>query len=157
MVFFIMIRKNMIDFLYTLSDYFKPNNTLSSKSTFYFACPNLGVCKSSCCGCNTTTCQTKQGGVLKETLFTCSMDIFEHEVLRCKVGAPINDNEIKKYILELLNEMKSDAEDSEIIDEILRSYEYNTQLRNYRYEEGHPAAIIIICDSEKEKSIPYIG
>lgn len=148
---------NMIDFLYTLPDYFKPKNTLSFKSTFYFVCPNLGVCKSSCCGCNTTTCQKKQGGVLKETLFTCSMDIFEHEVLCCKVGAPINDNEIKKYILGLLTTMKRDAEDSEIIDEILRSYDYNTQLSDYRYEEGHPAAIIIICDSEKEKLIPYIG
>ena len=68
---------NMIDFLYTLPEYFKPRNIMSSKSTFDFTCPNLGVCKSSCCGCNTTICLTKQGGVPKETLFTCSMDIFD--------------------------------------------------------------------------------
>lgn len=142
---------NMIDFLYTLPDYFKPNNTMSSKSTFNYTCPNLGVCRYSCCGCNTTICQTKQGGVPKETLFTCSMDIFEREVLQCKVGDPIDDGYIKKYILGLLNEMKMDTENPEIIDEILRDYDYDyyEEINNYKFDEGHPSAIIVITNSRK--------
>lgn len=150
---------NMIDFLYTLPELFTPKSLVPSpSSTFVFNCPNLSVCKSSCCGCSTTVCPTKQGGIPKETLFTCSMDIFEQEVLRCKVGAPINDDDIRKYILRLLDEMKMDAEEPEIIDEILRTYEYgyNTILDEYRYEEGHPAAIIIVTDSKRDLKL-YIG
>lgn len=148
---------NMIDFLYTLPEYFKPRNMMSSKSTFDFTCPNLGVCKSSCCGCNTTICPTKQSRVPKETLFTCSMDIFEREVLHCKVGAPINNDDIRKYILGLLSKMKKDADEPEVIDEILRIYEYDYDvgLSDYKYDEGHPAAIIVVTDS-KEELTPYI-
>lgn len=143
---------NMIDFLYTLPEYFKPKNMMSSTSTFYYICPNLGVCNFSCCRCNKTICPTKQGGVPKETLFTCSMDIFEREVLHCKVGAPIDNDDIRKYILGLLSEMKKDADKPEVIDEILRVYEYgyDTDLSDYRYEDGHPAAIIIVTDSKKD-------
>lgn len=142
---------NMIDFLYTLPELFTPKNLMPSpSSTFVFNCPNLSVCKSSCCGCSTTTCLTKQGRMPKETLYTCSMDIFEHEVLSCRVGAPINDDEIKKYILGLLNGIKKDAEEPEVIDEILSSYEYgyDKATNDYRYDDGHPAAIIIVIDGK---------
>ena len=143
----------MIDFLYALPELFVPKRLVPSpSSTFVFNCPNLSVCKSSCCGCSKTVCPTKQGGLPKETLFTCSMDIFEQEVLNCKVGAPINDDEIRKYILGLINEMKRDAEDAEIIDEILRIYEYgyDRSLNEYIYEEGHLAEIIIVTDSKRD-------
>ena len=144
---------SMIDFLYTIPELFTPKSLVPlPSSTFSFNCPNWSVCKSTCCGCSTTLCPTKLGGVPKETLFTCSMDIFEHEVLHCKVGAPINDDVIKMSILKLLNEMKGDAEDSEIIDEILRDYEngYYGEIEDYKFYEGHPSAIIVITDSGKE-------
>lgn len=149
---------NMIDFLYTLPELFMPKSlVLSPSSTFVFNCPNLSICKSSCCGCSTTVCPSKQGGVPKETLFTCSMDIFEREVLHCKIGAPINNDEIRKYLLGLLDKMKKDAEDPEIIEEILRVYEYDYYARidDYIFDEGHPSAIIVITDSGKEL-ISYI-
>lgn len=152
-VFYCDKNLGMIDFLYAIPELFAPKRLVPSpSSTFVFNCPNLSVCKSSCCGCSTTVCPTKQGGLPKETLFTCSMDIFEQEVLSCKVGAPINDGEIRKYILGLINEMKRDAEDAEIIDEILRAneYGYDIGLSEYRYEGGHPAAIIVITDSKKD-------
>lgn len=97
---------------------------------------------------STTVCPTKQGGLPKETLFTCSMDIFEQEVLGCKVGAPINDDEIRKYLLRLLDKMKKEAEYPEIIEEILRVYEYdnNEIIDDYKIDEGHSSAIIVITD-----------
>lgn len=146
---------NMIDFLYTLPELFAPKNLmLSPSSTFVFNCPNLSICKSSCCGCSTTLCPNKQGGMPKETLYTCSMDIFEAEVLRCKVGAPINDDEIRKYVLGLLNKMRQNAEEPEIIDEILRAYEYGygAMVNEYKYDEGHPAAIIVVTDSKRDRN-----
>lgn len=137
-----------IDFLYTLPDFFVPKNlTLTSSKTFAFSCPNSSICKS-CCGCSNTLCPTKQGGVPKETLYTCSMDIFEHEILSCRIGAPINDGEVKKYVLGLLVSMKKTSENPEVIDEILRDYDYRIASDDYFYGDEHPSAIIVITESE---------
>ena len=48
--------------------------------------------------------------------------------------------------------MQKDADEPEVIDEILRIYEYgyNVDLNDYKYDEGHPAAFIIITDSKEE-------
>lgn len=138
-----------IDFLYTLPELFTPKRIIPTPSqTFAFCCPNLGVCKSSCCGCS-TGCSIKKGSIPKETLYTCNMDIFEREVLACKIGAPINDNEIRKYILGLLNSMKITADSPDVIDEILRNYDYKDTLIDYMYDEEYPSAIIVVTDGEK--------
>ena len=53
--------------------------------------------------------------------------------------------------------MKKDAEEPRIIDEILHTYEYGyNSLSDYKYEEGHPASIIIVTDSKKDLGL-YIG
>ncbi len=151
-VFYHDKKLNMIDFLYTLPELFAPKYLLPSPSnTFVYNCPNLSVCKSSCCGCSTTMCPTKQGGMPKETLYTCSIDIFEHEILSCRIGAPINDDEIKKYILELLVIMKRTSENPEVIDEILRDYEYIYDSDDYFSDDEYPSAIIVITESEYMK------
>lgn len=140
-----------IDFLYTLPELFKPQKmTPVPSKTFSYICPNLSICKSSCCGCN-TSCLSKIGSTPKETLFTCNMDIFEREVLTCKVGAPINDDEIRKYILGLLNSMKKTADSPEVIDEILHNYDYIEVSK----DEEYPSAIIIVTDGEKYKKRDY--
>lgn len=148
-VFYHDKKLDMIDFLYTLPELFTPRHLWPSPSnTFAFNCPNLSICKSSCCGCSTTICPTKQGGVPKETLYTCSMDIFEHEILSCRIGAPINSDEIQKYVLGLLVSMKKTSENPEVIDEILRDYDYRIDSNDDFSDYEHPSAIIVITESD---------
>jgi len=60
-VFYYDKNLKMIDFLYALPELFAPKILVPSpSSTFVFNCPNLSICKSSCCGCSTAICPTKQ-------------------------------------------------------------------------------------------------
>lgn len=138
---------NEIDFLYTLPELFSPKKMIPYPSkVFSFTCPNLGVCKTSCCGCG-TGCSGKRGTMPKETLYTCSIDVFENEVVSSKIGAPINDDEIKKYILKLLNSMRRSSDKPEVIEEILRDQEFVMESKYLFDEDIHPSAIIVITET----------
>lgn len=139
---------NELDFLYTLPDLFYPKNIINPKSrAFSFNCPNS--CKS-CCG-NGGACCKKIGATKDETLYTCSIDIFEKEILSCRIGAPIDDENIKKYALSLLSLMCVDSDNPELIEEILRAYDFNKDIHNeFEFSNGsHPAAIIVVTESEQ--------
>lgn len=97
-----------------------------------------------------------------ETLLADNMDKFEQEIFSWKIGAPIDDiPEMKAYILGLLDAMKEDAENPEVIEEILRHYNsgtdsYDSQIEDrnsYRkysgHGKGHPAAMIVITGVDK--------
>lgn len=138
---------NEIDFLYTLPELFSPKRMMPNPSkVFSFTCPNLGGCKITCCGCG-TGCLGKKGAVPWETLYTCAIDVFENEVLSWRIGAPINDSEIKKYILGLLQSMRRDADDREVIDEILRDQDFETDSEHFNNEDAHPSAVIVITET----------
>lgn len=135
-----------MDFLYTLPDLFYPQKTtLPSSRTFSFNCP--GSCKS-CCGCG-SACYKKIGATKNETLYTCSIDIFEKEILSCRIGAPINDKDIKKYALSLLSLMRGESDNREVIEEILRAYDFNEGIQNEYINADHPSAIIVVTESEQ--------
>lgn len=137
---------NELDFLYTLPELFYPKNITNPKSrAFSFNCP--GSCKS-CCGSGGACCK-KIGATENETLYTCSIDIFEKEILSCRIGAPIDDENIKKYALSLLSLMRGDSDNPEVIEEILRAYDFNKDIQNEFINDGHPAAIIVVTESEQ--------
>ena len=137
---------NEIDFLYTLPDFFLPKKIIPNPSTvFSFTCPNLGSCRMACCGCG-KGCSGKKGIILKETIYTCAMDIFENEVISWKIGAPINDDAIKKYILRLLKSMQRTSDSPEVIEEILRDQDFVTDSEYSFGEDAHPSAIIVITE-----------
>lgn len=157
-IFYHDYMNNDIDFLYTLPDFFTPKNLLYSYSkknisvrSFIYTCPKIGTYHFGCCGCR----KNKSGMIPKETLYTCSIDLFEQEVLSCRVGAPIDNNpDIKKYILSLLSGMKNSANIPQVIDEILENYDFGNRdesKNNTVNNDEHPAAIIVVTDSKKYK------
>ena len=157
-IFYHDYMNNDIDFLYTLPDFFTPKNLLYpyskkniSKCSFIYTCPKIGAYHFGCCGCR----KNKSGMIPKETLYTCSMDLFEQEVLSCRIGAPIdNYSGIRKYIFSLLSYMKNSANMPEVIDEILENYDFedrNNSDDNIVNNNEHPAAIIVVTDSRKYK------
>lgn len=149
-----------IDFLYTLPEFFTPQNLLypypkkkMSKRSFIYTCPKIGTYHFECYGCTKNKC----GMIPKETLYTCSMDIFEQEVLFCRIGAPIDDDPgIKKYILSLLSCMKKSANSPQVIDEILDNYDFdyrNNGESDIVNDQRYPAAIIVVTDSKMYKEM----
>lgn len=146
-----------IDFLYTLPELFSPKKLIPHPSkVFSFTCPNLGGCRIACCGCS-TGCSRKKGVMPKETLYTCAMDIFENEVLSWKIGAPINDDDIRKYVLGLLMNMQRTSDNPEVIEEILRDQDFVTVSENIFDKDEHPAAIIVITETEEHKKYLEYG
>lgn len=153
-IFYHDYMNNDIDFLYTLPDFFTPKNLRYpypkkniSVCSFIYTCPKIGTYHFGCCGCR----KNKSGMIPKETLYTCSMDLFEQEVLSCRIGAPIDNNpDIKKCLLNLMRCMKNTANIPQVIDEILDSYDFNYvnyDSKNSINDESHPAAIIVVTDS----------
>lgn len=136
-----------VDFLYTLPELFYPSKlTPPPSKTFYFNCP--GNCSPRCCGSG-SGCSHKIGATKNETLFTCSIDVFEKEILSCRIGAPIYDENIKKYALSLLSSMRGESDVPEVIEEILREYDFNEGIENEFINGGHPSAIIVVIESKQ--------
>lgn len=151
---------NEIDFWYAVPELFGPKAELrkpvkSKSRTFYFF-PSRDTNDG-----NEYLMSKIMNGV-DEALLTRDMDEFERNILDWKIGAPIDESsEIMAYILDLLDAMKSDADDPEVIEEILRHYNsgtgsYDSQIEDrnsYRkysgYGKGHPAAMIVITGVDK--------
>lgn len=133
-----------VDFLYTLPrsivPYSYPTKLYSTRRgirKFKFHCP-------------TAPDETCRMGFLKnETISTCCIDTFEKQVLSCRIGAPI-DVTIYSYIISLLKHMKSGADDTTVIDELLYSLDSDNFRDNYiqtGFPEAYPSALIVITDS----------
>lgn len=137
-----------IEFLYTLPEHVSPHcmpkGPITKKATsFHFRCPcNLGSPNNTC----------KKGIESREAISTCSLDVFEEQVLTCKVGAPINDYGVKTWVLQLLRHIKGRASDSSIVDEVL---EYLGRLDlddSVKYSFEHiPSIMLVVTDSEEYK------
>jgi len=125
-----------IDFLYTLPKHIsKSNNNEHQTMNFYgnSYCPNILCTK---------------GFMPNETISTCSMDIFEKEVLACRIGAPVVGN-IKIYLAGLLRTIRSN--NSNEIQEILN--EFNSRLGNVSdnipVEVNYPNTILLLTDGNE--------
>jgi len=126
-----------IDFLYTLPKHIsKRNNNEYQTMNFYGSCycPNIHCAK---------------GIMSNETISTCSMDIFEKEVLACKIGAPVVGN-IKIYLAGLLQAIRSN--NSNEIHETLD--EFNSRLGdvgdNISLEVNYPNTILLLTDGNEQ-------
>lgn len=90
-------KKKEIDFLYTLPRCLKPKtpHKTSTIQSYEFICPGgMGSPNLLCKECNS-----------KETFTTCSIDIFEKEILSAHIGVPIN-GEMKGFVIPLLERMQ---------------------------------------------------
>ena len=135
-----------IDFLYTLPKYIVPKSIPKKKLTkgvrmFHFSCPRkLGASNSLC----------RAGITCKEAVSTCSLDVFEAQVLRCKVGAPIDDTGIRKWIANLLLSCRGRATAPGVIDEVLAYLDVREDNVESKYDlEGVPSVIVVATDSER--------
>lgn len=135
-----------IDFLYTLPKHIEPRNYPKGRITngvrsFYFRCPkHLGSPNSMC----------KEGITPKEAISTCSLDVFEEQVLRCKVGAPINDAKVKNWVARLLVSYKGSSTMPEVIDDLLEYLDVGDDYIDEVYDfEGIPSVMVVVTDSDK--------
>lgn len=139
-----------IDFLYTIPKHFTipsissipPTGLLHGDTSFQFRCPNT-------LGSPNYICMA--GISKKETISTCSIDVFEDQVQLCKIGVPIPHNDpIGDWAMALLKKMREYADNPVVINEILRSYEAEMLSYNYSFN-GTPSALIVVTDSNKYK------
>lgn len=135
-----------IDFLYTLPRHIKPCKYPKSRIKkgvrgFFFRCPkHLGSPNNMC----------KEGMTPKELISTCSLDVFEQQVLKCKVGAPINDGKVMNWIGHLLLSYKGSSTTPEVIDELLEHLDIRGDDIGEVYDfEGVPSIIVVLTDSER--------
>lgn len=133
-----------IDFLYTLPQFFVPHSFPRSPisagiRSFNFRCP-FGL------GSPNYTCI--RGITVKEAISTCSIDVFENQVLLSKVGVPISKTPIETWALTLLNRMKEYADNRDVINDLLSFYNNDILARTDSFNEN-PAALIVITDSKK--------
>lgn len=135
-----------IDFLFTLPKYIKPCKPPKGKikrgiRSFFFRCPrHLGSPNTMC----------TSGINSKELVSTCSLDVFEQQVLSAKVGAPINDNNLMNWIACLLLSYKGSSTESEVIDELLEHIDMRREYIDGEYDfEGVPSVIVVLTDSKK--------
>lgn len=138
-----------IDFLFTLPDFFVPHSMPRSPIAngdrcFNFRCPfGLGSPNNVC----------TKGITRKEAISTCSIDVFENQVLLCKVGVPIpNKTPIGRWVLTLLNNMREYADNPEVINELLNFYNDDITEYTYSFDET-PSALIVITDSNKYEEL----
>lgn len=135
-----------IDFLYTLPEHIKPckhpiKRIKRGVRAFFFRCPkHLGSPNNMC----------RAGMRPKELISTCSLDVFEQQVLRCKVGAPINDGKVMNWIRRLLLSYKGSSTTPEVIDELLEHLDVRGDDIDEVYDfEGVPSIIVVLTDSER--------
>ena len=148
-VFYHDAYQHAIDFLYTMPYLFKPvrwprGPISGGVRAFQFICPIAA--KGSVKSC-------VRGIAPHEAFSICSIDAFEDQVLRCKVGAPIEkDSEIQKWALNLFAHMRNRADHPEVIDAILRAYEFfyrDTVSTKLEYSDSVPAALIVVTNSRE--------
>lgn len=135
-----------VDFLYTLPDFFAPHSipkhrVSNGNRSFNFKCPiGLGSPNKGC----------TRGITPKEAISTCSIDVFEKQVLLCKIGAPIpRGTRIADWVGILLNSMRGTADNPRVIEELLGYYGEEISVNN-SYEET-PSALVVVTDSERYK------
>ena len=148
-VFYHDVYHHDIDFLYTIPYYFRPARSprgpiSNSSRAFQFICPIAAKGSMTSCAVGIAT---------HEALSTCSIDVFEDQVLRCKVGAPIEEkSEIQKWALDFLAHMRGRADHPEVIDVILRAYDFFPQesvSRSLEYFNSFPATLIVVTNSKQ--------
>ncbi len=130
-----------IDFLYTIPRYINSSTRITIPTA---RCIRAYRFNQPCTNPNSSC----TGGILpSEAISTCSVDTFEKQVLKCKIGTPITSS-IAPYIVSLLNSMRSSAHDSSIIDELLNYIDSNNEYFNETITHDYnPAALIVITDS----------
>ena len=126
-----------IDFLYTLPKYIH-KRSISEIQIMDFKGP---------CVCPNIHC-TKGVGP-HETISTCSMDLFEKEVLACRIGAPIEGN-IKSYVAGLFKSIRASSSSVEISG-ILDEFDYILDYRNDNVRDNiaYPNTILILTDGNE--------
>ena len=132
-----------IDFLYTLPKHIEPRNYPKGRITkgvrsFYFRCPgHLGSPNSMC----------KAGITPKEAISTCSLDLFAEQVLKGKVGAPINDAKVRSWVTRLLVSYKGSSTMPEVIDDLLKNLDVRDDYMDEEYDfEGIPSIMVVLTD-----------
>lgn len=143
-----------IDFLYTMPEFIVPSSApvipvkYGSKG-FHFRCPvKTGSPNRGCInGIND-----------KEAISTCSIDMFEEQVLLGKVGSPLPKKSLlMNWCKQILLTMLDTADVPGVIEEILTDYselsDLGESILDGRYNNmSSPAALIVVTDSEKYNS-----
>lgn len=138
---------NEINFLYTIPKFIIPKNIYKEKTTMnFFGSP---------CRCPDEKCNW--GIRTKETISTCSIDIFEEQVLAGNIGAPIKDFQTITFVNNLLLAMGEDYKNNETIYNLINILKttYNNDLKTTSSSNYYPNTIIIITDGNVNKN-PYI-
>lgn len=132
-----------IDFLYTIPEniQLKRSNVPITRNGYnrvaYFTC---GVNKGSpnrCC---------KYGITKKEAMEICSIDVFEEALVDFKIGAPINDQYMKNWVLNYLAQSRGRTDNLAVIGEILKYYEGNMELNEEIVGEYKPSVFLVITE-----------
>jgi len=136
-----------IDFLYTIPRCIRPSRKIITPIEKHKSIRAFRL-KEKCImpNCFYTGCIRRN-----ETISTGTLDMFESQVLNCRIGAPIIFNpHITSYIINLLNVMKRRASEPFVIDELLeyiqKNYENSNEEVTIKYS---PAALIVITDSSE--------
>lgn len=130
-----------IDFLYTIPGHINPSRRIIIPTAKGIRAYRFNQ------KCTMPNSSCTSGILPNEIISTCSVDTFEKQVLKCKIGAPITLS-ITPYIISLLNSMRSSAHDSSIIDELLNYIDSNNEYFNETITHDYnPAALIVITDS----------
>lgn len=135
---FYLDKKNDIDFLYTLPKFIKPNKTTSTITNMNFkwknTCPNV-LCK--------------KWIFKKETISTCSIDVFEKEMLNWNIWVPINNNpKILWYIYSIVSYLQKNWKNNETINSFINIFEENFDINTNESINYNPNTIILINDNE---------
>lgn len=128
-------RQGQIDFLYTLPSHITPRNKKKIQTMDFFVschCPNVNCLK---------------GKTLKETISTCSMDVFEQEALACRIGAPI-DSSIRTYLANMLTSIRNNTtENNDTIDEFIGRLDIVAD--DFRDNIYYPNTILLMTDGNE--------
>lgn len=140
-------KAGQIDFLYTLPIFIKPAKKIKKPlknfiKSFHFRCPT-GYC-------NPDPFRMRKNRT-KETISTCSIETFEKQLLLGKIGAPINDPQVKNWLLSILYIMKSKTSNPESIDTILNYFQFSNNLVADLSPTYFPATLVVVTDSNKYK------
>lgn len=142
-----------IDFLYTLPAFLEPKSPLTppliqKDQRFEFVCP---------AGSGSPNRLCERGFLPRETVSTCAVDIFEQQVLSCRVGVPLKagGSSVSLWVLSLLSSMRRGAEDAAVIDTILERYPAagDVYASDRRPSDGIPRALIVVTDSGRYESL----
>lgn len=136
-----------IDFLYTIPENIHlknknlPINISTRNRSASFTCnKRIG---SPNCGC-------KSGINNKEIEETCSIDVFVKSLIDYKIGAPINDKKILRWVLNYLEQLQWNADNLEIVKEVLKCYEGEHEKIDELIGKGGPSVFLTIIDENIE-------